>query len=279
LTADNPVAANYFGITHPSLPNYMASTGGDTFFTTNCSIIAGGCTAPELSLVDRIEDSARTWKAYMEDMPSPCFVGDYSAYAERHNPFIHFDNVLNNPTRCNRIVPYSDLAEDLAVLPNFVWITPNLCNDMHDSCFPGIGEVEAGDNWLSTEVPRLQTSASCAPPQTCLIVIAFDEGNRHLVPPEDNHVFTIFLKQGPPTPSSSTPYDHYSLLRTIEDSWALAPLTVNDAGAIPMEDMFTPPVAGPKVGPALVLGSNRSERVLARDGRKQLKSRRQVSED
>src|SRR5712692_7543465 len=190
LTLDNPVAANHFGITHPSLPNYMAVTGGDTFFTDNCSIELGGCTTSALSIVDRIEASGRTWKAYMEDMPSPCFVGDNYPYVEKHNPFIHFDNIRNDPIRCSNIVPYSQLAGDLAALPNFVWITPNLCNDMHDVCFPG-GEIQAGDNWLSAEVPRIQNSPSCATPQTCLIVITFDEGNIEFDPPQDNHVFTI----------------------------------------------------------------------------------------
>ncbi len=249
LTADNPVATNYFGITHPSLPNYMAAIGGDTFFASNCSIAAGGCTTPDPSLADRIEASGRTWKAYMEDMPSPCFVGnDYPvvggppAYVEKHNPFIHFDNIRNDPARCDKIVPYWQLTADLEALPNFVWITPNMCNGMHDRCSPDVTEVKAGDNWLSVEVPRIQNSASCALPQTCLIIITFDEGNSGLQPPEDNHIFTIFVKSGPRSPDSNTLYDHYSFLSTIEDSWGLAPLTVNDAVATLLADMFWAPV-------------------------------------
>ena len=237
LTLDNPVAVNHFGITHPSLPNYMAVTGGDTFFTDNCSIAPPDCTTSALSIVDRIEASGRTWKAYMEDMPSPCFVGDNYPYAERHNPFIHFDNIRNDPVRCSNVVPYWQLAADLAALPNFVWITPNVCNDMHDVCFP-VSEIQAGDDWLSREVPTIQNSPSCAAPQTCLIVITFDEGSFDFDPPEDNQIFTMFVKPGPRPPDSETPYDHYSLLRTIEDSWGLAPLTANDAAAIPMQDMF-----------------------------------------
>ncbi len=152
LTANHAVATNYFGIVHPSLPNYMAATGGDTFFTGDCSIALGGCTTSALSMVDGIEASGRTWKAYMEDMPSPCYVGDNypafgspPAYVEKHDPFIHFDNLRNDPSRCNNIVPYSQLTADLAALPNFVWITPNMCNDMHDTCF-AVTAVRAGDN-------------------------------------------------------------------------------------------------------------------------------------
>ena len=244
LATANPLAANYFGVTHPSLPNYTAPTGGDTFFTGDCSITAGGCTTPALSIVDRVEASGRTWKAYMEDVPAPCFTGDNypvrgsaPAYVEKHNPFIHFENIRNNPARCNRIVPYSQLAADVGALPNFVWITPNMCNDMHDVCSPQ-GEVKTGDNWLSVEVPRIRNSASCAAPQSCLIVVTFDEGFFDFDPPEDNHVYTVFVKPGPRPPDSNTRYDHYSLLRTIEASCGLAPLTGNDAAATPMADMF-----------------------------------------
>jgi hypothetical protein len=238
------VAANYFGITHPSLPNYMAATGGYTSFTTNCSIAAGDCTTPALGIVDRIEAAGRSWKAYMEDMPSPCFTGDNypvsgspPAYAEKHNPFMHYENIRNEPARCNRIAPYSQLARDLDALSDFVWITPNMCNDMHDVCSPA-GEVKAGDDWLSVEVPRIQKSASCVAPHTCLIVITFDEGCSGLDPPADNHVYTVFVPPGPRPPDSNSLYDHYSLLRTIEESWGLAPLTANDAAAAAMTDML-----------------------------------------
>jgi len=244
---NNPVAVNYRGITHPSLPNYLTITGGNPFFVDNCSIAAGGCSTAASSIVDRIEASGRSWKAYMEDMPTStpgtCFVGDNNpvpnkapAYVERHNPFVHFDQIRNNAARCNRIVPYTQLAADLAALPGFVWITPNLCNDMHDVCDPALGEVKVGDNFLSTEVPRIRNSASCAAPQTCLIVITYDEGNDALPPPEDNHVYTLFVRPG--AVNSAVAYTHYSLLRTIEDAWALAPLTMNDSNATAMADMF-----------------------------------------
>jgi acid phosphatase len=244
LAVNHPLAANYFAITRPSLPNYMAPTGGDTFFTSNCSITLGGCTTPALSIVDRIEGSARTWKAYMEDAPGPCFTGNNypvfgsaPAYVEKHNPFIHYENIRNNPARCNRIVPYTDLTADLAALPNFVWITPNMCNDMHDFC-GDLSDVQTGDNWASVEIPRLRNSPSCTGAQTCLIVVTFDEGSFDLAPPEDNHVYTVFVKPGPRTPDSNTLYNHYSLLRTIEAAWGLAPLTANDAAAAIMLDMF-----------------------------------------
>jgi hypothetical protein len=245
LTARYPTAANFHGITHPSLPNYMAATGGDTFFSFNCRIALGGCTTPAPSIADGVEAADRTWKAYMEDMPSPCYTGDNypvfgraPAYTEKHNPFIHYEGIRNNPNRCNRIVPYSQLAGDLAALPHFVWITPNMCHDMHDVCDSTRSEIKVGDDWLSREVPPILASPSCAAPQRCLIVITFDEGKSDEPPPVDNHVFTIFLRDGARGPDSKARYDLYSLLRTIEDAWGIGALTLNDARATPMTDMF-----------------------------------------
>ncbi len=243
------VATNYHGGTHPSLPNYMALTGGDTFFTTNCHIdvTTGVCTTSAPSLVDNVEASGRTWRAYMEDTPSPCFVGDNipvrftlesPTYVEKHNPFIHYNLVRNNPSRCNNIVPLTQLDEDLDSLPNFVWVTPNMCHDMHDSC-DAISSIQLGDEFLNQQVPEIQQSDSCQAPHTCLIIITFDEGDVALPAPEDNHVFTKFISNGPEVQDSGTLYNHYSLLHTIEESWNLGTLTANDASATPMLEMFS----------------------------------------
>ena len=130
-------------MTHPSLPNYMALTGGDTFFIDNCI----GCQTPAVNLADRIEASGRTWTAYMEDMPGPCGTSDSGLYVTRHNPFVHYSDIAGNAARCGRsVVPFSSFGSDLAMnrLPSFVWITPNLCNDMHDC------PVATGDSWLAS---------------------------------------------------------------------------------------------------------------------------------
>ena len=87
-----------------------------------------------------------TWKAYMEDMPKPCFRGAGSGgYAKKHNPFAYYDDVAGDPKRCRRIVPFDQLAADLkgGRLPTYVFISPNLCNDMHDC------DVATGDRFLA----------------------------------------------------------------------------------------------------------------------------------
>ncbi len=103
-------AANYTGVAHPSLPNYMALTGGQTVFTTDCQ----GCVTPARHLVDQVVDSGRHWKAYMESMPAPCTTTDSGLYVQKHNPFIHYTDVVGNSVRCrNHVVPFASFATDL----------------------------------------------------------------------------------------------------------------------------------------------------------------------
>src|SRR5258708_40345668 len=117
----------------------------------------------------------------MESMPSTCFLGNAgSLYAQRHNPFIYFDAIRTNATRCNKIVPFPELATDLAdkaTTPNLVWITPNLCNDMHDC------NVTTGDTWLNHNLPTIFNSPAWTS-QNSLLVITWDEGvgNSNQVP-------------------------------------------------------------------------------------------------
>src|SRR5207247_11055426 len=97
------LATNYSAIAHPSLPNYLTLTGGDAFgITSDCT----KCFLDAANIVDRLEAGGRSWRAYMESMPSPCFVRDRYPYMQKHNPFIYFNDIRTNPARCNNIVPY-----------------------------------------------------------------------------------------------------------------------------------------------------------------------------
>src|SRR3989442_13868037 len=90
-------------------------------------------------------------------MPSPCFVGDSYPYMQKHNPWIYFNDIRPNATRCAAdVVPYSQLSTYLAAgtVPNFVWITPNMCNDMHDC------SIATGDAWLSQHLPAIVNPAA-----------------------------------------------------------------------------------------------------------------------
>src|SRR5918995_22111 len=107
LAREYTLLTQYYAIRHPSLPNYIALMGGDTFgIDTNCN----DCFIDAPSLPDLIEASGRTWKTYQEDMPEPCFLGSTHLYAQKHNPFVYFDPIRLNPERCIRsVVPLTQL--------------------------------------------------------------------------------------------------------------------------------------------------------------------------
>jgi len=234
------VATNYYGIRHPSLPNYLAMIGGDTFgVTSNCT----DCFVSAPNLVDQLEAGGKSWKAYMEDMPSPCFVGDaIPLYKQKHNPFIYFDTVRTNPARCNKIVPFTQFVTDMQTnaVPNFVWITPNMCNDMHDC------PVSVGDTWLKTWVPTILQSPAWK--DNGALFITFDEGSGTggcCGNAAGGRIATLVISPlGRAGFSSNVQYTHYSLLRTIETAWQLPLLgRANCDCALPMADFFTLPAA------------------------------------
>ena len=222
------LATGYSGVSHPSVPNYLAMIGGSTFgITSDCT----NCFLNAPSLPDRLEAAGKTWKGYMEGMPAPCFTGSSGLYAQKHNPFAYFDPIRNDPARCSRVVPYSLLAGDFAspaTAPNFAFISPNMCNDGHDC------SLATTDAWLSREVPALLSSPAFADSRS-LLVITYDEGEGG-----SDRVATILAGSGVRQGfQSATAYNHYSLLRTIESLWGLAPLAVGDGAASPMTDFFT----------------------------------------
>jgi phospholipase C len=220
LAGEYTLLTQYYAVTHPSLPNYLALMGGDTFgIDSDCH----ECFVNAPSLPDLIEATGRTWKTYQEDMPKPCYVGDTNIYVQKHNPFIYFDKIRLDAARCERsIVPLSALQTDLqsGSLSNFIFITPNLCNDAHDC------ELSVSDAWLTNLLGSL-VPALDATGKPYLLVMMFEEGQgKHSccgLPAEaGGRVPVVFyspqVKNGF---EDSTPYTHYSLLKTISESWGL----------------------------------------------------------
>lgn len=135
------MADNYHGVTHPSMPNYIASIAGDNFGIQddNDDKVVN---LDRTNLVDQLEARHVSWAAYMQTLPSdklarfgPVLADGTTAslYARKHNPFVLFDDIKNNPSRMAKIKDYSALGADLnsRKAPSFVWITPNQCSDMH----------------------------------------------------------------------------------------------------------------------------------------------------
>ena len=220
LASEYTLLTQYYAVRHPSLPNYIALIGGDTFgIDRNCS----DCFIDAPSLPDLIEASGRTWKTYQEDMPEPCYLGDTDVYVQKHNPFIYFNPIRLDTARCARaILPLTALQTDLETdsLPNFIFITPNLCNDAHDC------PLDVADAWLTELLGRL-VPALDATGASYLLVMMFEEG-------QGNHSCCgLPLEAGGRVPvvfysplvkngfQDSTPYTHYSLLKTISTAWGL----------------------------------------------------------
>jgi phospholipase C len=219
LAAQYGLATQVYAITHPRLPNYLALTGGDTFgVTTDCN----DCFQDAPSIADSVEQAGLSWKAYMESMPSPCYVGDAKSYALHHNPFLYYDNIRTNADRCSsHVVPLTDLSTDLSTgsLPDFVWITPNLMNDMHD------GPISAGDAWAAQWVPQL--IASLRWQNNGLLLITWDEGNG-----SDSccdvafggHISALEIRPVGARGTSQMQATDYNLLRTMTDALGVQPV-------------------------------------------------------
>src|SRR5882672_114668 len=123
LAAQYGVATDYHGVSHPSLPNYLAMTSGSTWGIADDGFHA----LPAGGLGAQLTDAGIGWRAYMDGMSNGCFRSPYP-YALKHNPFAYYGS-----TCPSQVVPFTDFATDMAgTVPQFVWITPDLCHDGHD---------------------------------------------------------------------------------------------------------------------------------------------------
>jgi phospholipase C len=205
LAAACGLADNYWAITHPSLPNYIAMTSGHTGgMTDNCTT----CSVSSPSIFDQVGSSH--WRGYQESMPRTGFTGaEAPYYAKKHNPAAYYTNLADAYAR--NAVPLgtlsggaliSDLDENL--LPDYSFVTPGLCNDEHDC------DVIVGDLWLARWIPRILESEAYAEGDTALF-ITYDEGTYN------NHVYTVVVSPYTrPGTVSHIRYTHYSLLKTQE---------------------------------------------------------------
>jgi acid phosphatase len=219
LAADNVLLTHEYAIRHPSLPNYLALTGGSTFgVRSDCT----GCSVDAPNIIDQVVGAGRSWKAYMQRMPEPCYKAAFAGtppheYAKKHDPFMYFRDIRRSRARCHRIVPFREIRSDLrGGLPDFAWITPDDCFNMH-SC-----PIARGDRWLRRWVPRIMPELGTGG----LLMIVFDEGTSDAgccsLPAGGGHVAAIIT--GPGAQDAVRLRDqatHYSVLRLIEDAWGL----------------------------------------------------------
>lgn len=242
LASSYALAGSYFGVAHPSLPNYLALVAGSTFgVTSDC--LPAQCSFPSnvTTIATLLDSHHLSWKEYAESMPANCSQVNSSdgLYFPKHNPFVYFGAVTGDngtgtaSSYCDsHVVSMEQFYADLksGSLPNYSFITPNICDDAH-SC-----PIATGDQWLSTVVPEIIGSSSFA---SSALFIVYDEGASSDVAGGGGQVPCIlvspFAKAGY---ASSVGYSHYSLLATVEAIFDLGNLGRNDAGASPMTDLF-----------------------------------------
>ena len=215
LVAKYGVATNYHGVSHPSLPNYLAMTSGSTYGITD----DGWHSLPAGGLGQQLTDAGIDWRAYMEGMGSDCYRNG-NRYALKHNPFAYYGG------KCPpQVVPFSQFSTDMTgTVPPFVWITPDLCNDGHD-CSNSVVNT-----WLSQAVPTI--IGSDAWQKGGVLFITYDEGEDSA-----NSVLTLVIRAHQLNLRSNVSYDHYSLLASIEDLLGL-PRLGEAAQASPMTDLL-----------------------------------------
>lgn len=277
LADSSGLALNYSSVAHPSLPNYLSLTSAGNYsrlpFTLDCSPTQSGCSIPDSNIVDRVEGSGRTWKAYMEDYPTTgCrIVSNAGYYVNDHNPFLYYQDILNNTNRCQNIVRANPGSTGYLALPqqllsdldstvtasNFMWLTPNLCDNGHDKCTPLNNTVSQSNQYLNLVVPKILNS-TLFNTRNAALFITWDEGTKcpspgQTYPKCTDRVTSIWAGSLViPRSHSSIGYSHYSFLKTVESAWILSPLTGLDAASVPMTEFFVPSLISAGAGRAPV---------------------------
>ncbi|MGW7380478.1 alkaline phosphatase family protein [Streptomyces sp. NPDC054794] len=206
-----------YGLTHPSEPNYyMLFSGSNQGRTDDSCVPVGSISAPNLA--SELIAAGQTWKSYNESLPSQgSTVCSSGKYAQKHNPWFGFSNV---PT--NTAMTMAQFPTDYTTLPKVSFVVPNLCSDMHDC------SVSTGDTWIKN---NLGAYATWAQSHNSILAVTFDEDNKL----SGNRIPTVLYGQHvAPGSSSSTAYNHYNVLRTVED---LAGLTTHAGNAASASDI------------------------------------------
>jgi len=218
----------------PSEPHYVwmeagTNTFSDITFLSDADSSAGNSTTSTKHLATQLTTAGLDWRSYQEGMPAACPISSNGFYAAKHDPFVFFTDVAGSPPSATNTTcaahhkPYTSFATDLAAgtMPAYVFITPNLCNDMHGAIgCPSGSDITRGDTWLSNELPRIVTYAMA---HDSIIYVIWDEGsNTQIIP---------FFAIGPHVKTGTTTavYSHSALLKSVEEQLGVPVLSTVSA--------------------------------------------------
>jgi hypothetical protein len=229
LASKYGLATQYYANTHPSIGNYFMLSAGQII--TNNDALCG--TVTQDNIVRHLLTAGKTWKAYVDSLPSAGYTGcDVYPYVKHHNPLAYFSDVANSSEKYN-LVPFTKFASDLTNqrLPQFSFIVPNMLHDGHD------GSLSTADSWLKTNIAPLIASSTFQ--KDGILIITFDESTGSDTQHGGGHVATVVI--GPKVKlahKSTTLYQHQNLLKTVMKALGLSSFPGAASNAAPMTDMF-----------------------------------------
>ncbi|KAI0058763.1 hypothetical protein BV25DRAFT_1810190, partial [Artomyces pyxidatus] len=226
----------YYALTHPSEPNYVATVGGDFWGMSDDNLY--DIPSNISTIVDLLEAREISWASYQENMPTDGFTGfsfaspnyinpaasAYTYYMRKHNPTIIYDSVALVPSRAARHRNFNDFAVDVnaSAIPQWLFVTPDLVNDAHDTT------IDFAAQWLQYWLFPLLNDTRFNDDRT-LILLTFDENESTNV---NNRVFSLLLGGAVPAnlhgTTNSTYHTHYSALSTVQANWGLGSLGRGD---------------------------------------------------
>ena len=225
---------------HPSEPNYIWMEAGDNLGIHDDHVPADNFRTTKKHLTSLLQTANVPWKTYQQGIDGKtCPLVDQGDYAPKHNAPIYFTDITDNldPHSANCIAhvrPMEELDADLAAnrVSGYVFITPDRCHNMHDACASG-NQVKNGDDFLAHEIPKLQASEAYKNGGAIFITWDESEGGTY---PIGMIVLSPLAKKGY---VSNTNFNHSSLLRTIQEVFAVEPYLRDAQNAKPLSELFT----------------------------------------
>jgi phospholipase C len=227
---------------HPSLPNYLWLEAGTNFGITDDNDPSSHHLATTAHLVSLLNGAGISWKAYQEGTDgTSCPLTDTSLYTVHHDPFVYFTDVTNNLSSSSayclaHVRPYGELATDLQnnTVARYNFITPDDCDNMHDSCAPTNDSVQQGDTWLQNNVPAILNSQAYK--NGGALFITWDEGENN----SDGPIGLIVLSPDAKGNgySNTLHYTHSSTLKTMEEIFGVSPYLGDAQNATDLSDLF-----------------------------------------
>ena len=235
LISNGALATNYYANSHPSIGNYFMLTTGQLLTTDDNSTTVWNVD----NIARRMLAANVPFRIYAEGITQGYVGGNTGLYLIRHNPFAMLSDIANNPQVANqRIWPFTQFATDLAngTLPEFSYIVPDVNDDAHN------GTPQQADSWLQSNVViPLSNYPAFAPGGDGTLIVDFDEAADSDTTNGGGHISPVFwgptIKTGY-TQTSTTLYQHQSMLRTIMDVLGLPNPPAAAATAPPMSEFF-----------------------------------------